>query len=149
MTVRPAKTQISQGIRPVWSVFAVRMKKAWVFIYQLSAQWRLWSAWVDAQADQSLCWAHIHIVGFDMRRLRYWGGVFKSFQGLLYWSKLYILRDLSRQCRHRSRHPQGTVWSASTLFAIPSVSFGHITIWYQCSNFRLAAAIFFFGVWIR
>ena len=28
--VRPAKTQISLGIHPVWSVFAVRMKKAWV-----------------------------------------------------------------------------------------------------------------------
>ena len=28
--VRPAKTQISLGILPVWSVFAVRMKKAWV-----------------------------------------------------------------------------------------------------------------------
>ena len=26
---RPAKTQISLGIRPVWSAFAVRMKKAW------------------------------------------------------------------------------------------------------------------------
>ena len=30
MTLRPAKTQISLGIRPVWSVFAVRMKQAWV-----------------------------------------------------------------------------------------------------------------------
>ena len=30
MSVRPSKTQISLGIRPVWSVFAVRMKKAWV-----------------------------------------------------------------------------------------------------------------------
>ena len=30
MTVRPAKTQISLDIRPVWSVFAVRMKKPWV-----------------------------------------------------------------------------------------------------------------------
>ena len=28
MSVRSAKTQISLGIRPVWSVFAVRMKKA-------------------------------------------------------------------------------------------------------------------------
>ena len=27
--MRPAKTQISLGIRPVWSVFAVRMKKPW------------------------------------------------------------------------------------------------------------------------
>ena len=25
LTVRPAKTQISLGIRPVWSVFAVRL----------------------------------------------------------------------------------------------------------------------------
>ena len=38
--VRPAKTRISLGIRPVWSVFAVRMKNAWVLIYPLSAQRR-------------------------------------------------------------------------------------------------------------
>ena len=36
--VRPAKTQISLGIRPVWSVFAVRMKKARVLSYALSTQ---------------------------------------------------------------------------------------------------------------
>ena len=41
MTVRPAKTQTNLGICPVWSVFAVRMKKAWVLSYPLSAQWRL------------------------------------------------------------------------------------------------------------
>ena len=52
--VRPAKTQINLGIRPVWSVFAVRMKKPWVVSYPLSAQWRLWSDWADAQADLSL-----------------------------------------------------------------------------------------------
>ena len=45
MSVHPATTQISQGIRPVWSVFAVRMKKAWVLSYPLSAQRRLWSDW--------------------------------------------------------------------------------------------------------
>ena len=33
--------QISLGIRPVWSVFAVRMKKAWVLIYPLSTLQRL------------------------------------------------------------------------------------------------------------
>ena len=38
-------------------VFAVRMKKAWVLSYPLSAQRRLWSDWADAQADLSLCWA--------------------------------------------------------------------------------------------
>ena len=44
--VRAAKTQISLGIRPV---FAVRTKKAWVLLsYPMSAQWRIWSDWVDA-----------------------------------------------------------------------------------------------------
>ena len=50
-------------------VFAVRMKKAWVLSYPLSAQRRLWSDWVDAQADLSLRWAHSHFISFVMRRL--------------------------------------------------------------------------------
>ena len=50
-------------------VFAVRMKKAWVLIYPLSAKRRLWSDWADAQADLSLRWAHSHFVGFEMSRL--------------------------------------------------------------------------------
>ena len=50
-------------------VFAVRMKKAWVLSYPLSAQQRLWSDWADAQIDLSLRWAHSHFVGFVMRRL--------------------------------------------------------------------------------
>ena len=56
--VRPAKTQISLGIRPDWSFFTVRVKKAWVLSYPLNAQRRLWSIWADAQADLSLHWAH-------------------------------------------------------------------------------------------
>ena len=47
-------------------VFAVRMKKAWILSYQLSAQRSLWSDWADAQADLSLRWAHTHFVGFVM-----------------------------------------------------------------------------------
>ena len=64
MSVRPAKTQISLGIRPVWSVFAARMKKPWVLSYPVSAWRRLWA---DAQADQSslgvhsFCW-FCHVV---------------------------------------------------------------------------------------
>ena len=50
-------------------VFAVRMKKHWILSYPLSAQQRLWWDWVDAQADQSLRWAHSHFVGFVTRRL--------------------------------------------------------------------------------
>ena len=68
MTERPAKTQISLGIRPVLSVFAVHMKKAWALSYPLSASDDC-SAWAGAQADLSLRWAHTHFVGFVMRRL--------------------------------------------------------------------------------
>ena len=50
-------------------VFAVRMKKACVLSYPLSAQRRLWSDRADAQADLSLRWAHICFVCFVMRRL--------------------------------------------------------------------------------
>ena len=39
-------------------VFTVRMKKPWVFSYPLSAQWRLWLDWADAQADLSLLGIH-------------------------------------------------------------------------------------------
>ena len=87
--VCPANTQISLGICLVWSesfftrtvkthppslirVFAVRVKKACVLSYPLSAQRRLWSDWTDAQADLSFRWAHTHFVGFVMRRLIYW-----------------------------------------------------------------------------
>ena len=49
--------------------FAVRMKKAWVLSYLLSAQWRLWSDREDAQAHLNLHWAHSHFVGFVMRQL--------------------------------------------------------------------------------
>ena len=90
--VRPAKTQISLGIRPVIRVFTVRMpslirvfavsmKKAWVLSYPLSAQQRLWSDWADAEADLSLRWAHTHFVGFVMRwlnDLHHWLTIFNS-----------------------------------------------------------------------
>ena len=39
--VRPAKTQISLGICPFWSVFTVRLKNARILNYPLSAQQRL------------------------------------------------------------------------------------------------------------
>ena len=37
-------------------VFAVCIKKAWVFSYPSSTQRRLGSDWADAQADLCLCW---------------------------------------------------------------------------------------------
>ena len=60
-------------IRPVWSDFAVPMKRALVLSYPLSAQWRLWPDRADALADLSLRWVHSHFVGFVMRRLIFSG----------------------------------------------------------------------------
>ena len=90
MTVRPAKTQINLVIRTVW-VFAVRsmgsqgpklsscgqrtlIRLGWCPGWSESSL----SAWrkLDAQADLSLRWAHIHFVGFVMMRLIF--GVYNS-----------------------------------------------------------------------
>ena len=61
--VRPAKTQLSLGIRLI-RVFAVRLEKARILNYPLSAQRRLWSDWADAQAVLSLRWAHMPFCWF-------------------------------------------------------------------------------------
>ena len=64
-SVHPAKTQISLGICPVWSsVFAVRSMGSWGSKVSSCGQWRLWSDWADAQADQSLRWAHMPLCWF-------------------------------------------------------------------------------------
>ena len=58
----------------IW-VFAIRMKKALVLSYRMSAQWRLWSDWADAQAGRMprLIWVFAgctwHFVGFVIWRL--------------------------------------------------------------------------------
>ena len=70
VSVRPAKTRISLGIRPVWSESSLSAwRKLGVLNYPLSAQRRRWSDWADSQADLSLHWAHSHFVGFVMSRL--------------------------------------------------------------------------------
>ena len=64
MTVRPAKTQISLGIRPVWSVFAVRSVGSLGPELSSCGQRRLRSDWADVQADPSLRWTHTHFCWF-------------------------------------------------------------------------------------
>ena len=69
MSVRPAKTQISLGIRVVWSessLSAWRKPGSWATHWAHNEDW---SDWADAQADLSLRWAHTHFVGFVMTRL--------------------------------------------------------------------------------
>ena len=72
-------------------VFAVCKKKAWVLSYPMSAQQRLRSAWVDAQADLSLCSAHNNFVGFIMSRLIFFiserrSEAFQNMHGVSGWS---------------------------------------------------------------
>ena len=58
MSVRPAKTQISLGIRPVWSESSL---SAWRKLGSLATHWAHsedWSDWADAQADLTLRWEH-------------------------------------------------------------------------------------------
>ena len=67
MSVRPAKTQIILGIRPVWSRSSLCAH--WVGPKVSSCgQRRLWSDWADALADLSRRWAHTHFVSFVMSR---------------------------------------------------------------------------------
>ena len=79
-------------------VFPVSMKKAWVLSSPLSARRRLWSDWVDAQADLSLRWAHSHFVGFVMSRLK----LLKSWQrNHTTWEKTGCI-DYCRSCLEHS-----------------------------------------------
>ena len=64
MTVRPAQTQISLGIRQVWSESSLCAQ--WVAKNPcfLRADSEDWSDWADAQADLSLRWAHMPLSWF-------------------------------------------------------------------------------------
>ena len=100
--VRPAKTQISLGIRPVWSVFAVRIKKHWVLSYPSSAQQRLWSDWVDAQADLSLCWAQ-SFCWFSHKAAQVFCGPWLYLTGVSYYKGWFIwVGGGTYTCRRRS-----------------------------------------------
>ena len=53
MTCAPSKDSDQPGHLPsLIRVFTVHIKKHWVLNHPLSVQQRLWSDWVDAQADQ-------------------------------------------------------------------------------------------------
>ena len=72
----PSEDSAQHGHPPsLIRVFAVRMKKAWVLSYPLSAQRR--SDWKDAQADLSLSWAPTRFVCFVVMRLKYVSDYFK------------------------------------------------------------------------
>ena len=104
VTVRPAKTQISLGIRPVWSASSL---SAWRKLGSLATHWahsQDWSDWADAQADLNIHWAHSHIVGFVVRRLMcaWRNRELSSNTNLMWFSGLSFddttSREQSREC---------------------------------------------------
>ena len=69
MSVRPAKPQISLGIRPVWSESSLCAHLVAKDPRFLHADSKDWSDRADTQADLSLRWAYSHFVGFVMSRI--------------------------------------------------------------------------------
>ena len=77
--MRPTKIQISLGIRPVWSVFTVRMKKHWVLGYPLSAQGRMMRlgrcpGWFV------FAWCTRYFIGFVMLQINNWAATWQNQQ---------------------------------------------------------------------
>ena len=73
MTCAPNEDSDQPGHPPrLIRVFAVCMKKPWVLSFPLSAQRRLWSDWVSAQADLSLCWVHRSFCCFCLVAAQIW-----------------------------------------------------------------------------
>ena len=66
MACAPSEDSDQPGHLPsLIRVFAVRMTKAWTLSYPVSAQRRFCSDWTDAQADLSLCCAHLSFCWFS------------------------------------------------------------------------------------
>ena len=118
MSVCPAKVQISLGVRPVWSVFAVRMKKSWVLSYPLSAQRRLWTHWANTQADRSLLWAHSHFVWVVMKRL------ILDFQQII-WLNFDMSHDMTK--------PTKWLCAQRRLRSATQISLGIRPVWSESS----------------
>ena len=118
-------------------VFAVRLKKAWVRSYPMSAQRRLWSDWADAQTDLSLRWAHSHFVGFVCR------GSFLSSLYDFVWFVVPSQRAFSPTLCHNGlvttfepRHDKTNirpVWSESSLSAWRNL-WSLATHWAHCED---------------
>ena len=134
--LHPVKTQISLGIRPVWSE---SLLSAWRKLGSLATHWAHsedWSDWGDAHADLSLRWAHSHFVGFVMRRLRcmsdqgwhitpassLWPQSSTPIPGCLHWNSEFSLPVHSKLSSRISPLPLPKLWppvSPGPLRAVP------------------------------
>ena len=147
MTVRPAKTQISLGIHPVWSEFSLSTCLAtsathwehmpsliWVFAGRTAILLVLSCRGSCRLTQEDLrylvCMTSVHVVSFwrhfppNVKLLK--EHIFKlepNVQGrvcktsLTHISLASHLWDIGKQCRPRSDATERGVWSGSTLFA--------------------------------
>ena len=115
-------------------VFVVCMKKALVFSYPLSTQWRLWSDWVDAQADLSLRLVHMPFCWFCHEAAQMYRKIPKNSDTRNIWCNHPKIQTRWLYCREmhpkdadgmangvdpdqNQTPPLEAVWSGSTLFA--------------------------------
>ena len=100
ITVRPAKTQIRLGIRPVdqSSLCAQWVAKDLRFLHADNEDW---SDWADAQADLSLRWAHMPFCWFchvsAIYLIAVWERVFFFFFFLIYANRGHLFRFWSQK----------------------------------------------------
>ena len=90
--LRPAKTQNSLGIHPVWSE---SLLSAWRTLGSLATHWACsgdWPDWADAQAGLNLCWAHIWFCCF-CREVAHFH--FLPFIIIISWKQRHICRFIT------------------------------------------------------
>ena len=82
-------------------VLAVRMMKAWVLSYPLSAQRGLWSDWADSQADLSLRWAHMPYCWFCHVAAHILLIINIEYERIIYFSIFSVIWiEMHRNCLH-------------------------------------------------
>ena len=113
MACAPSEDSDQHGHPPsMIRVFAVHIKKAWVLSYPLSAQRRLWSDWVDAQADLSLHWEHRSFCRFCHEADQMWKSypqylqrckhynVFNNLRHFLFSKGLFVYHYICLSLKH-------------------------------------------------
>ena len=142
--MRPAKTQITQ----VWSEPSLCAQ--WV-VKDLSFLHADSDNWVNAQADLSLCWAHMpfcwfchevaHILyAMDVLSMDLWH--FPQLSGLPWWSQVFGQTGLSKQCRPRSNCStrSSLIWVYTVCHSVCNFWTHYSMVKPHCANFPIITA---------
>ena len=91
MTCVPSKDSDHPGHPPsLIRVCAVCIQISWVLSYPLSTQRGLWSEWMNAQADLSLCWAYLSFCWFCHAVAHFICNEFKNCDSFLHFFNFKI-----------------------------------------------------------